>query len=195
MTLNLNDLMIFLESQFIQEQHAQAVSFRRHRSSQLVTQMGAKHQHCHRIWSGPTFYLHFCRIQHYLAPGRHVWQEAGYWGTMGGDRWRCCDHRPPYQHQHQPCNSLPSSARTRPIYEVPQPHHTLPIKVVFCPIGMFYPSPRFSVSPGRGRGCFCRVFLCDTSGGAASLGSHTARVTTCPLSSLNTDRSLLCLMC
>ena len=28
MTLNLNDLMIFLESQFIQEQHAQAVSFR-----------------------------------------------------------------------------------------------------------------------------------------------------------------------
>ena len=44
MTLNLNDLMIFLESQFIQEQHAQAVSFRRLLHNWLlVTQMGAKH--------------------------------------------------------------------------------------------------------------------------------------------------------
>ena len=193
MTLNLNDLMIFLESQFIQEQHAQAVSFRRHWSPQLVTQMGAKHWHCHRIWSGPTFYLHFCRIQPGMC-GKKL-GTGGQWVVTGGGVVTTCDHRPPYQHQHQPCNSLPSSARTRPIYEVPQPHHTLPIKVVFCPIGMFYPSPRFSVSPGRGRGCFCRVFLCDTSGGAASLGSHTARVTTCPLSSLNTDRSLLCLKC
>ena len=76
MTLNLNDLMIFLESQFIHEQHAQAVSFRRHRSS-LTTgysdgRMGAKHQHCHRILSA--------LVQN---TGRHVWQEAGCWGDNG----------------------------------------------------------------------------------------------------------------
>ena len=194
MTLNLNDLMIFLESQFIKEQHAQAVSFRRSEDIGLHYWLLGYSDGSKALALPP--HLVGTNILSSLLQNTawHVWQETGCWGTMGGDRWWCCDHRPPYQHQHQPCNSLPSSARTRPIYEVPQ-HHTLPIKVVFCPIGMFYPSPRFSVSPGRGRGCFCRVFLCDTSGGAASLGSHTARVTTCPLSSLNTDRSLLCLKC
>ena len=124
----------------------------------LVTQMGGWEQ---SISTATAFGrdLHFiCTCAEYRpACVARSWVLGGQW-TMGVDRWQCCDHRPPYQHQHQPCNSLPSSARTRPIYEVPRPHHTLPIKVVFCPIGMFYPSPRFSARQAAAGAVFAGFF-------------------------------------
>ena len=119
MTLNLNDLMIFLESQFIQEQHAQAVSFRRllhywllrwEQSIGIATAFG-RDQH-----------FIFTSAEYRPACVARSWVLGGQWVVTGGGVVTTCDHRPPYQHQHQPCNSLPSSARTRPIYEVPAPY-------------------------------------------------------------------------
>ena len=91
MTLNLNDLMIFLESQFIQEQHAQAVSFRRLLHNWLL-----------RWEQSIGIATAFGRDQHFIftsAESSIIWPQAGMCGkklgaggTMGGDRWRCCDH-------------------------------------------------------------------------------------------------------
>ena len=98
----------------------------------------------------------FGRDQHFIctcaeyrpACVARSWVLGGQW-TMGGDRWQCCDHRPPYQHQHQPCNSLPSSARTRPIYEVPGRTIHSQSRLFFAQLGCFIHPPVFPLARPR----------------------------------------------
>ena len=126
--------------------------------------------------------------------GRHVWQEAGCWGDNGqwvltGGSVVTTGHLINISISRViHCLLLPGPG---PFMRSPAAPYT-PNQGCFLPNWDVLSIPPFFRSPGRGRGCFCRVFQCDTGGGAGSLGSHTARVTTCPLSSLNTQTGVSC---